>query len=223
MKKLSNLEFKKKFDSVAGIYEKISNSYTINRRSESFKIDSSELVLETGSGTGIVSQLIDKSVICTDISYEMCKQAVRNKRKNVICCDAEKLPVRNNVLDGILSIEAIYYLNNPQDFLKTYHSALKSNSKIMITVFNQDMKFVDRIRSFLRIFDKNQYFDDGQRDFISINHLKEILEKSNFKITSIRKKVIFPFKSLHKLNLCLEKGRLNYFCYFIIIEAKCIK
>ena len=223
MKKLSNLEFKKKFDSVAGIYEKISNSYTINRRSESFKIDSSELVLETGSGTGIVSQLIDKSVICTDISYEMCKQAVRNKRKNVICCDAEKLPVRNNVLDGILSIEAIYYLNNPQDFLKTSHSALNSNSKIMITMFNQDMKFVDRIRSFLRIFDKNQYFDDGQRDFISINHLKEILEKNNFKITSIRKKVIFPFKSLHKLNLCLEKGRLNYFCYFIIIEAKCIK
>ena len=223
MKKLSNLEFKKKFDSIAGIYEKISNSYTINRRSESFKIDSSELVLETGSGTGIVSQLIDKSVICTDISYEMCKQAVRNKRKNVICCDAEKLPIRNNVLDGILSTEAIYYLNNPQDFLKTSHSALKSNSKIMITVFNQDMKFVDRIRSFLRIFDKNQYFDDGQRDFISINHLKEILEKNNFKIISIRKKVIFPFKSLHKLNLCLEKGRLNYFCYFVVIEARCIK
>ena len=223
MKKLSNLEFKKKFDSVAGIYEKISNSYTINRRSESFKIDSSELVLETGSGTGIVSQLIDKSVICTDISYEMCKQAVRNKRKNVICCDAEKLPIRNNVLDGILSTEAIYYLNNPQDFLKNSHSALKNNSKIMITVFNQDMKFVDRIRSFLRIFDKNQYFDDGQRDFIDTNHLKEILEKNNFKITSISKKVIFPFKSLHKLNLYLEKSGLNYFCYFVVIEARCIK
>ena len=98
MKKLSNLEFKKKFDSVAGIYEKISNSYTINRRSESFKIDSSDLILETGSGTGIVSQLIDKSIICADISYEMCKQAVRNKRKNVICCDAEKLPVRSALL-----------------------------------------------------------------------------------------------------------------------------
>ena len=55
MKKLSNLEFKKKFDSVAKTYEKISNSYTIDRRSESFKTDSSELILETGSGTGIIS------------------------------------------------------------------------------------------------------------------------------------------------------------------------
>ena len=93
----------------------------------------------------------------------------------------------------------------------------------MITVFNQDMKLVDRIRSFLRIFDKNQYFDDGQRDFISTMHLKEILEKNNFKIVSIRKKVFFPFRSLHKLNLYLEKTRLNYFCYFVIIEAECIK
>ncbi len=223
MKKLSNLEFKKKFDSIADTYEKVSNSYTITRRAESFKIDSAEVILETGSGTGIISGLIDKSIICTDISYEMCKQAVRNNRENVICCDAEKLPIRSNILDGILSAETIYYLDNPQHFLSDSYSALKKKSKLMITVFNQDMKLVDRIRSFLRIFDKNQYFDDGQRDFISMGYLKQILEKNNFKITSIRKKVIFPFGSLHKLNLYLEKGRLNYFCYFIIIEAKCIK
>ena len=223
MKKLSNLEFKKKFDSVAKTYEKISNPYTVNRRSESFKINSSKLILETGSGTGLISELIDKSIICTDISYEMCKQAVIKKRENVICCDAEKLPIRNNSIDGILSTEMIYYLNNPEDFLKNSYNALKKDAKIMITIFNQDMKFVDRIRAFLRIFDKSQYFEDGQRDFINTNHLKEILEKNNFKITSIKKKVIFPFKSLHKLNLYLEKSRLNHFCYFVIIEAKCIK
>ena len=223
MKKLSNLEFKKKFDSIAKIYEKISSSYAINRRSESFTTDSSDLILEAGSGTGIISELIDKSIICTDISYEMCKQAIRKKRENVICCDAERLPIRNDVLDGILSTEMIYYLNDPDSFLKNSYDTLRNNAKLMITVFNQDMKSVDRIRSFLRIFDKNQYFDDGQRDFISTNHLKEILENNNFKIISIRKKVIFPFKSLHKLNLCLEKGRLNYFCYFVVIEAKCIK
>ena len=178
MKKLSNLEFKKKFDSVAKTYEKISNSYTIDRRSESFKTDSSELILETGSGTGIISELIDKSIICTDISYEMCKQAVRKKRENVICCDAEKLPIRNDVLDGILSTEMIYYLNDPDSFLKNSYDTLRNNAKLMITVFNQDMKSVDSVRSFLRIFDKSQYFDDGQRDFISTSHLKEILEKN---------------------------------------------
>ena len=191
MEKLSNLEFKKKFDSVAKRYEKISNPYTINRRSESFRIDSSKLILEAGSATGIISEQIDKSIICTDISFEMCKEAVRKKRANVICCDAEKLPIRNNSIDGILSTEMIYYLNNPEDFLKNSYNALKNNAKLMITVFNQDMKLVDRIRSFLRIFDKNQYFDDGQRDFISTNHLKEILVKNDFKITTLEKKIIF--------------------------------
>ena len=223
MEKLSNLEFKKKFDSVAKRYEKISNPYTINRRSELFRVDSSKLILEVGSATGIISEQIDKSIICTDISLEMCKEAVRKKRANVICCDAEKLPIRNNSIDGILSTEMIYYLNNPEDFLKNSYDTLKKDAKIMITVFNQDMKFVDRIRAFLRIFDKSQYFEDGQRDFINTNHLKEILVKNNFKITTLEKKIIFPFKSLHKLNLCLEKTGLNYFCYFIIIEAKCIK
>ena len=220
---LSNADYKKRFSSVAKIYEKISNQYTVSRRAESFKIDASEFVLEVGSGTGMISDLIDGQIICSDISYEMCKQAVIKKRENVICCDAEKLPIRNDVLDGVLSTEMIYYLNNPQNFLKNSYNALKNNAKLMITVFNQDMKLVDNIRSFLRIFDKNQYFDDGQRDLINTNHLKEILEKNNFKITSIEKKVIFPFKSLHKLNLYLEKSRLNYFGYFVIIEAKCIK
>lgn len=223
MKKLSNLEFKKKFDSVAEIYEKISNSYTINRRSESFEIDSSKLILEAGSATGIISERIDKSIICTDISFEMCKQAVRKKRENVICCDAEKLPIYNNSLDGILSTEMIYYLSKPEDFLKNSYNALKKDAKLMITVFNQDMKFVDRTRAFLRIFDKSKYFEDGQRDFINTDYLKELIGKNNFEIITFEKKIIFPFKSLHKLNLYLEKTGLSYFCYFIIIEAKCIK
>ena len=219
MEKLSNLEFKKKFDSVAKRYEKISNPYTINRRSELFRVDSSKLILEVGSATGIISEQIDKSIICTDISFEMCKEAVRKKRANVICCDAEKLPIRNNSIDGILSTEMIYYLNNPEDFLKNSYDTLKKDAKIMITVFNQDMKFVDRIRAFLRIFDKSQYFEDGQRDFINTNHLKEILVKNNFKITTLEKIIIFPFKSLHKINLLFEKTGFSYFCFFIIVEA----
>ena len=71
-----------------------------------------------------------------------------------------------------------------------------------------------------KIFDSDEM---GYKEFMNINDLKEILEKNNFKIISVEKKVFFPFKSLHKLNLCLEKNRFSSFCYFVIIEAKCIK
>ena len=214
---LSNSDYKKRFSSVAKIYEKISNRYTVHRRAESFKADTSKFILEVGSGTGIVSDLIDTSIICSDISYEMCKESVK-KHVNVICCDAEKLPIRDNVLDGIISTEVIYYLNNPKNFIESSSRILKKNGKLMISIFNQDMKFVDSIRSFLRIFNKKMYFDDGH-ELMKYSDLKELLEESNFKIIYMEKKVIFPFKSLHKINLLLEKTRFCYFCFFIIVEA----
>ena len=41
---LSNVDYKQRFSSIAKIYEKISNQYTVNRRAESFKISPSELI-----------------------------------------------------------------------------------------------------------------------------------------------------------------------------------
>ena len=214
---LSNVDYKQRFSSIAKIYEKISNQYTVNRRAELFKISSSELILEVGSGTGMISDLIDRQIICSDISYEMCKESAK-KHMNVICCDAEKLPIRENILDGIISAEVVYYLNNPNAFIEDSTRILKKDGKLMITIFNQKMQFIDSIRSFLRIFNKKMYFDDGH-ELMKYNHLQELLEKSNFKITSIKKIVIFPFKSLHKINLLLEKTKFCYFGFFIIVEA----
>ena len=220
---LTNLEFKKKFDSIAQKYDQISNNYTIKRRAESLELDSEKVLLEVGSGTGIVSELIDKSIICSDVSFQMCKQSIKKNRQNVICCDAEKLPIRENVLDGILSTEMIYYLNNTEDFIKNSQRSLRNNTCLTITMFNQSMKIIDQVRGFLRIFDKNQYFDDGQRNFMNIDLLKELLRKNNFDVIKVEKKVVFPFKLFHKLNLILEKTMINHFCYFIIIHAKCNK
>ena len=214
---LSNVDYKQRFSSIAKIYEKISNQYTVNRRAESFKISPSELILEVGSGTGMISDLIDRQIICSDISYEMCKESAK-KHMNVICCDAEKLPIRENSLNGIVSTEVIYYLNNPNVFIKDSVRILKKDGKLMITIFNQKMQFIDSIRSFLRIFNKKMYFDDGH-ELMKYAILKELLEKNNFRITYLKKNVIFPFKSLHKINLLFEKTGFSYFCFFIIVEA----
>ena len=214
---LSNVDYKQRFSSIAKIYEKISNQYTVNRRAESFKISPSELILEVGSGTGMISDLIDRQIICSDISYEMCKESAK-KHMNVICCDAEKLPIRENILDGIISAEVVYYLNNPNAFIEDSTRILKKDGKLMITIFNQKMQFIDSIRSFLRIFNKKMYFDDGH-ELMKYAILKKLLEKNNFRITYLKKNVIFPFNSLHKINLLFEKTGFSYFCFFIIVEA----
>ena len=214
---LSNANYKQRFSSIAKIYEKISNQYTVNRRAESFKINPSELVLEVGSGTGMISDLIDEQIICSDISYEMCKESIK-KHVNVICCDAEKLPIRENTLDGIISAEVIYYLNNPNAFINDSVRILKKDGKLMITIFNEKMQFIDSIRSFLRIFNKKMYFNDGH-ELMKYSILEELLEKNNFRISYLKRNVIFPFKSLHKINLLFERTCFSYFCFFIIVEA----
>lgn len=219
MKNPSNREFQKRFDLIAKNYEKISNQYTIKRRAESLVNEANGLILEVGSATGIVTASIDSTIICTDISFEMCKQA-KVKRSFVICCDAEKLPFRENTFNGIISAEMIYYLENPTNFISYSYKILKNNGKLVLSMANKDMTILDKIRSWLRHRGMNRtYFDDGLKEFMKLEQLKTILENYNFKIKSVEKKVIFPFKSFDKLNRLLESTPLNYFCIFIIMKA----
>lgn len=219
MKNPSNREFQKRFDLIAKNYEKISNQYTIKRRNESLVNETSGLILEVGSATGIVTESIDSTIICTDISFEMCKQA-KVKRSFVICCDAEKLPFREKTFNGIISAEMIYYLENPINFISYSYKILKNNGELLISMANKDMAILDKIRSWLRHRGMNRtYFDDGLKEFMKLEQLKIILENYNFKIKSVEKKVIFPFRAFDKLNRLLESTPLNYFCIFIIMKA----
>ena len=214
-----NREFQKKFDSIADKYEKISNQYTVKRRIESLQIETNGPILEVGSATGIITQYIDNTVICTDISYQMCKHA-KTKQSHVVCCDAEMLPFKSNTFDAIISSEMIYYLKNPEYFISYSSQMLKNNGNLLISMANADMAIIDRFRTWLRkIRIGGMYFDDGVREFMKIDDLTTLLRKHNFKILSIEKKIILPFTAFDRLNRILEKTPLNRFCIFIIIKA----
>lgn len=219
MKNPPNREFQKKFDSIAREYEKISNQYTVKRRIESLQIETKGLILEVGSATGIITHHVDNIVICTDISYQMCKQA-KTKRSYVICCDAEMLPFKPNIFDAVISAEMIYYLKNPEYFIAYSSQILKNDGKFLISMANRDMAIIDRFRTWLRkIRIGRMYFDDGIREFMKIDDLTTLLYKQNFKIISIEKRIILPFALFDRLNRILEKTPLNRFCIFIIIRA----
>ena len=213
-------EFQKKFNSIAKKYDNVSNPYTIKRRSDSLKVESAELILEVGSGTGLVTESFECEVVCTDFSLEMCKEA--KKRHNlVVCCDAEFLPFKTKIFDAVISAEMIYYLEKPQNFIAYCTNIFKKNGILLFALPNQDMIIVDRIRRILRkIGFSKMYFDDGIRNFMKIDQLKSLLEENKFKITGIHKQVLFPFHSLDSLNQTLEKTIFNHFCLFIIVKAQ---
>ena len=215
----SNHEFQKKFDSIADKYEKISNKYTVKRRIESLQIETSGLILEVGSATGKITQHVENTVICTDVSYQMCKQA-KTKQTHVVCCDAEMLPFKSNMFDAIISSEMIYYLKNPEYFISYSSQILKNNGSLLISMTNRDMAIISKIRKCLqKIRIGGMYFDDGVKEFMKVDDLKMLLFEQNFKIISIEKKIIFPFSILNRLNKILEKTPLCRLCIFIIIKA----
>jgi len=216
----SKSEFQKKFNSIAKKYDNISNPYIVKRRSDALKIESAELILEAGSGTGFVTKSFKCKVVCTDFSFEMCKEA--KKRHNlVVCCDAEFLPFKTKTFDAVISAEMIYYLEKPQNFIAYCNKILKKNGILFFALPNQDMITFDRIRTVLRKIGFNKmYFDDGIRNFMKIDQLKSLLEENKFKITAINKQVLFPFHSLDNLNRTLEKTIFKHFCLFFIVKAK---
>jgi len=214
----SNLEFQKKFDSIAKQYNNVSNRYTVKKRIDELQCKNG-LILEVGAAVGSITKKYP-SAICTDISFQMCKQA-KMDRKNVICCDAQMLPLKQNKFDTIISAEMIYYLENPEKFMKDAYQILKINGEILISMTNEKMNIVDKIRTKLRKLGLNKmYFDDGLVKFMKISTLENLLEEQNFEILSIEKKVLIPINFFDKINKILEKTLLNRFCIFIFVKAK---
>ena len=219
MKNPSNKAFKKKFESIAENYNTILNHYAIERRKESLRVQNADLILEVGAATGIISESFIRKKICTDISFHMCKQAKINN-DNVICCDAELLPFKKNTFDCIISAEMIYYLQNPEKFIKYSREILRDKGQFFISMTNSEMAIIDKIRSKLRIIGlQKMYFDDGLKEFMKLTDLKTLLENNGFEIQSIKKQIVFPIKALDRLNKILEKTFLSRFCIFIIIKA----
>lgn len=227
-KNFSNRDFAKKFDEIAGKFDLISNRYTLARRCKEALEYVHGKCLEVGAGTGNVFSYLKnegkkgkKDYILSDISLSMCRAAVQKHNASAVCCDAERLPFAGETFDAIISMEVIYYLQNPENFIKESRRLLRKNGKLVIIMANQDMKIYDQTRGFLRKMGVGRmYFDDGITQFMKLAKLQGILEKNGFRITSKKKIVIFPSRMLHGLNLLIEKTFLDYFCAFVLVAAE---
>lgn len=222
-KKLSNSDFAKKFDEIAHKFDSISNSYTLTRRCMEVLKHIRGRCLEVGAGTGNVIFYIKnkKDYILSDISPKMCRVAKQKHNVNVVCCDAENLSFQDETFDTILSLEVMYYLSNPENFIKEARRILKDRGNIVIVMANQDMKIYDNIRGMLRKLGiSRMYFDDGVRSFMKLSDLKRLLTKNGFELKLEKKIVLLPSKTFHSINLLIEKIFLNYFCAFVFVVAE---
>jgi ubiquinone/menaquinone biosynthesis C-methylase UbiE len=221
--KPNNKEFKKIYDKVANTYDQIFNVYAVKRRINILTNWAVGRCLEVGAGTGEISKQLSviHPVVATDISPKMVAQIKKKLKIKAFVCDAERLPFPSNSFDTVIAAELIYLLDHPDKFIKEAYRALKPHGKLLISSANKITKIYDRVRALLRACGfSGMYFDDKARDFMSLNELRQLLEKEKFKLLKEKKIIIFPFQSLDWLNKLLERTFLRNIAAFILVKAE---
>ncbi|MDI6916861.1 MAG: class I SAM-dependent methyltransferase [Thermoplasmatales archaeon] len=90
-------------------------------------------ILDLGSGTGMLSDFLDKEVIGVDFSINMLK---KSRNKNRILGDAEFLPFKSNVFDFVLSFTLVQNLPSFKVF-KEVRRILKPDTLFVLTLLRK--------------------------------------------------------------------------------------
>ena len=101
-------------------------------------------VLEVACGAGSALNYLAQhaaSVVGVDYTSGVLPHAQRNSRVPLVQGDAQRLPFAANSFSFIFCFEAIYYLENYQDFLQECHRLLTPTGKLLICQSNPDWPY----------------------------------------------------------------------------------
>jgi len=216
----NNIHVGRTFNDFAGLYSEVSNQYTIKRRYQRAAFFSKGRLLDVGGASGLLLPFLKSNTqpIVIDISYNMCLEAKKNHNAEVICADAEALPFRERSFDTIVSLEVIYYLNNPSTFIVEIERILKPNGICILSFYNSKLDFLVTIRSFLRKLKfKKMFINDGDPSFTKLEDLYKYIDRTSLEISRIEKIIFIPFKGFDGINRILEKTFLKKYALFNIV------
>jgi 2-polyprenyl-3-methyl-5-hydroxy-6-metoxy-1,4-benzoquinol methylase len=218
-----NIQVGKTFNVFASEYIKVSNKYTVSRRYQKAAKYSKGCLLDLGGASGLFSASLGEEIkpVVLDISINMCKEAQLNNITKIVCADAENLPFNEKSFDSIVSLEMIYYLENPLQFIFEAERILKSDGTLVVSFYNSKLNFLVIIRSFMRKLKfRSMFIDDGNPNFTKLEDFYNLIDKTEFEIIEIENIVFIPFKIFNKLNLFLETTFLKKFALFNIVYLK---
>ena len=160
------------YDRIAKIYNMLygqEQELKIKEALKNVSLDSSDMVLDVGCGTGLlfnyISGLVD-TIVGIDISLESLKVALDFIKKTdnpsieLVRADADFLPFKNEVFDKVFAITLLQNMPNPLLTLHEISRVAKTDSEIIVT---------------------------GLKKFFSEESFSEILSKSgmNFSIMNV--------------------------------------
>jgi len=212
-------------DLIAGIYDQATlRAYSffrhiIEKRIEELRNRGAKLILDCGCGTGKATFLSVRKglkIISLDISLEMVKR-VREKQRLLglraekiflVVADAEKLPFKTRVFDGIISIDIFHHLPSINKALEEQIYALNKEGSLLIGDLNNAGPFFRGIKKLKHKFSKitKPIFRKNNEDIPSYN----LLSPNEYDISS--KDILNRFDML---NMAYS---INYFLHIYFLD-----
>lgn len=194
-------------------------------------IDSGNLILDLGSGSGVISKLAsqENKVISCDISLNCIKNCLKlNPFSGGVVGDALELPFKNESIDVVLCIELIEHLIDPNQCIKEVHRILKRDGILIISTPN----FLSMWPIVEYMWDKFGRGRDYRTQHISpfnVKTITKLIQDNNLRIES--KNTIFLFspftallsKTLTNLIHPIDNKILRHLDIGMLIVLKCRK
>jgi ubiquinone/menaquinone biosynthesis C-methylase UbiE len=155
-------------------------------------------VLEVACGSGIgLNYIAETAQNCTGIDIDdnnllKAKEITKNSKyqhKIIIKkSDAHQLPFNDNEFEVIIFFEAIYYLQNPEKFIKEAYRVLQTNGLLIIGSVNKDWENFHPSPFTYRYFSIPNYQELLNKYFNKINYFGGFYTASDSAIFSLIKK-----------------------------------
>ena len=153
-------------------------------------------IIDLGTGPGLLlleinKQIPNAEVIGIDPSYDMLMIANKNIKNNkfkIIIGRAEKIPIKNNSVDILISRFTLTYWEKPEAGFNEIYRVLKPGGKIILEVINKDFPkwklFMIKIHMFFNKAGNDiiRYHMDSYKNAYNFKQVSDFLNNANFKI-----------------------------------------
>ncbi|MEJ6660269.1 MAG: methyltransferase domain-containing protein, partial [Candidatus Thioglobus sp.] len=100
----------------------------------------SDVILDLGTGTGLLSQqlekrFVDSQIICLDFAQNSLKH---NPASHKICANASHLPLADNSVDIVVSSLMMQWCPDLNQLFSEIHRVLKNDGLILFSTFGPD-------------------------------------------------------------------------------------
>jgi len=166
-------------------------------------------ILELGTGGGHLSSFFSNKaytqIFSGDVSMVALKYAsIRDPSLKLICLDAEKIPIKDNTFNTVVSVEMIEHLSSVPNHLKEVNRILKRGGVYAIKTPN---KWIDKFYyRFLLKIDVSK----AHVSLCSVSDLKRLLKENGFSVIFV-KQIELTESQIKKIYLVLPNFIGSFF------------